>query len=372
MEKTNLIKFDEIACLDGIAAVVTFDNPKALNALTLEMFQALHTKLTEWKKRDDVRLLFMHSSTDKAFCAGGDVKTLALKVLQNPDTDFPEQFFWWEYATDLLVRDFPKPIIVWLDGLTMGGGLGIATGASHKIVTEKSQLAMPELNIGFFPDVGAAYFLNQLPEQIALFLAWTGARLNGADALHLKLADFSMPSKMKEGILHIIAQTEWAKTTEETHWQISNILGGAEIELPPSRIAAQQDLILRSLQTSSLEDALIKYLGTGFDDAWLKGALESFRKSSPLAAHATYQHFKKMRGLSCDKVLAKDFSLAVNIVRQGDFKEGIRATLIDKTHDAKWKHKGFGHVPQAEIDLLFRPLPEESKFSEFLRKSQEL
>jgi enoyl-CoA hydratase/carnithine racemase len=367
LSKSNLVHFEEIPCTRGLLGIITLNNPSSLNALTLDMFQSMQAKLLEWRTRDDIRLVYMHSESAKAFCAGGDVKNLAIESAQNPKTDLVENFFWWEYGTDLLVHEYVKPIVCWLDGITMGGGVGLTTGASHRIVTERSLLAMPELNIGFFPDVGAGFFLNQLPEPVSLFLAWTGARLNAADALHLKLVDMCLPSKMKEGILNVITQTEWSDSDEENHWQLSNILGGAESDLPPSQMAAAQETILRDFNSQGLEDALVRYLGSNHTDKWLRGNLENFRKSSPLSAHVTYHHFKRTRGLSSDQVLAQDWSLAVALVRKGDFHEGIRSVLIDKTNDAKWKNPGFGNVPSVQVDEILEPNPRETEFFNYLK-----
>lgn len=367
MTTSKYVSFDEIPCTTGVLGIITLNNHRALNALNLEMFQAIQGKLLEWRDKEDIRLIYIDSTSEKAFCSGGDVKTLALEVRDNPKTPLVEDFFWHEYGTDFLVHEYTKPIICWLDGITMGGGLGLTAGASHKIVTERSVLAMPELNIGFFPDVGAGYFLNQLPEPVSLFLAWTGARLNGADALHLKLADMALPAKMKEGILNVITQTDWSDSDEENHWRLSDILGGIEAELPPSNLLNVQDTILKDFNGANLEESLVKYLGSNHTNSWLRACLDRFRLSSPLSAHVTYHHFKRTRGLSSDQVLAQDWSLAVNLVRRGDFSEGLRAVLIDKTNDAKWKHTGFGTVPSAEVNEVLNSHEREPEFFEYLK-----
>jgi enoyl-CoA hydratase/carnithine racemase len=364
---SSLITFDEINCAAGRAGVVTFNNPKSLNALTLEMFQALHSKLKEWRDDKNIRLLFFDSVTEKAFSAGGDVKVLGLRANENIDTQLVEEFFWWEYGTDYLVHSFPKPIICWLDGITMGGGVGISNGASHRIVTEETTWSMPELQLGFFPDVAAAYFLNQLPEQIALFLAWTGARITGADALHLRLADICLPSAVKDGILNVISQTEWSDNGEENHQMVGDLLGSSELEGVPTHLIQRQEQILRDLNSHSVEEALIRYLGLKTEDQWLQECMKNFRHSSPLSAHVTYQHLKRGRGLTSQKVLVHDWSLAVNIVRKGDFIEGIRSVLIDKDRNPKWKHASFADVAKSEVDSLLAPAPGQDKFAAFLK-----
>jgi enoyl-CoA hydratase/carnithine racemase len=368
MIEANLISFDEMTCADGKAGLITFQNAKSLNALTLEMFDDLHAKLLEWKARKDIKLVILRSSLEKAFCAGGDVKALAKKAIEYPASDLPEKFFRSEYSTDFLVHQYSKPILCWLDGITMGGGVGISNGASHRVVTERTQMAMPELNIGFFPDVGAAYFLNQLPESMALFLAWTGTPLTGSDAVHLKLADICLPSRTINGILNIITETSWSNNNEENHWMLSDLLSGSTHEAVGSPILKYHEKILRLLQAPNIEQAFAKLVTWNHDDPWVRDRVQFATRASPLSVHVTYQHLKNCRGLSIGEVLVKDWSLAVNLVRNGDFKEGIRAALIDKDHKPKWKHESFSDVPSQEVEALLQPAEGETEFKSLIKK----
>src|SRR5919108_5916266 len=167
---------------------LTLHNPGSLNALDLDMFAAMERKLLEWRARDDIACIVLHADSDRAFCAGGDVKALAM-ALERDGTVAAREFFSAEYFVDHLIHIYSKPILCWADGITMGGGIGIMNGASCRVVTERSTLAMPEVAIGFFPDVGATHFLNRLPPGLGLFLGLTGARFNGSDAVAIGMAD---------------------------------------------------------------------------------------------------------------------------------------------------------------------------------------
>ncbi|HEX4924532.1 MAG TPA: enoyl-CoA hydratase/isomerase family protein, partial [Bdellovibrionales bacterium] len=292
MATTNLIAFDEIACAEGQIGLVTLQNTASLNALTLEMFQALHEKLRAWAPRPEIRVVVIQSESEKAFSAGGDVKALALETISSSATDLPEKFFWWEYATDYLVHQFPKPVLCWLDGITMGGGVGISSGASHRVVTERTKWAMPELNIGFFPDVGAGYFLNQLPEAMALFLAWTGAPLSGPDAVSLKLADHCLPSSMKNGVLNVITETAWSASHEENHWKLSELLQVSEHESATAQLPKYQERILKIVSGPTPEQTFARLLTWNDRDEWIRARVAYAAAASPLSVHLTYHHLR--------------------------------------------------------------------------------
>ncbi len=195
--------------------VIELNNPQALNAVTLEMFRAMEKQLLAWRTEADITCVVIHANLGKAFCAGGDVKALVQELNEKSGMQIATDFFVTEYFVDYLIHVYPKPILCWADGVTMGGGVGIMNGASFRIVTERTTLAMPEVALGLYPDVGATYFLNRMADGIGLFLALTGARINGADAVAIGMAD---------GLIRAEKKSEFLAGMNELNWVISNRL----------------------------------------------------------------------------------------------------------------------------------------------------
>src|ERR1044071_8641342 len=205
------VRFIEEKAGRYIVGFIALDHPRALNALDLAMLQAIGDRLLEWRGREEVACIVLHSDSERAFCAGGDVKTLAV-ALETPDgLALAREYFTTEYFVDYLIHAYPKPILCWADGITMGGGIGVMNGASCRIVTERSMLAMPEVAIGLFPDVGATYFLSRLPRRIGLFLGLTGAQLSGYDAVTLGMADGLAPSDRKSAVFSGLRELAWTR-----------------------------------------------------------------------------------------------------------------------------------------------------------------
>ena len=185
------------------------NNPSSLNALDLDMLQTIERKLFEWRQRNDIACTVLHADSDKAFCAGGDVKALAMALQRDGTIEPARDYFTTEYFVDYLIHVYPKPILCWADGITMGGVIGIMNGASYRVVTERSVLAMPEIAIGLFPDVGGTYFLNQLPAGLGLFLGLTGARFSGLDVVAIGMADGLIRAEKKTEALSGLTRLSW-------------------------------------------------------------------------------------------------------------------------------------------------------------------
>ncbi|MES2745310.1 MAG: enoyl-CoA hydratase/isomerase family protein, partial [Bdellovibrionota bacterium] len=203
-----IVLSEVLPTLDGKAAIgrITLNSPKTLNALNLEIILLVQEILHRFERDPRIAAVFIDGSGDKAFCAGGDVKSIRQRILdmrergQSP-VPLARVFFENEYKMDYAIHRYPKPVIVWGDGIIMGGGIGIAAGASHRIVTETTTLAMPEITIGLYPDVGASYFLPRMPGRVGLFLGMTAGRMKAADALYVNLADHFVPRANKQKLL---------------------------------------------------------------------------------------------------------------------------------------------------------------------------
>jgi enoyl-CoA hydratase/carnithine racemase len=347
--ESSLVEFSEVSCKRKKLGLIHLNNPKALNSLSLEMLKAIHEKLEIWAKDPEIAAVMIHSDFPKAFCAGGEVKELAKKIIENPETQFPEEFFKWEYKTDYFVHSYPKPVLAWLHGITMGGGIGLTNGATHRVVTPSTVMAMPEISIGLFPDVGGGYFLSRLPESMGVFLGWTGARFRAADAIHLKLADFYLADEKKSEILNSLRDLEWKETIHENKALLTSLLGKFQEPRPESHLKNLENSIaakFRDVDKFTAQAALAHWNPA---DPWLQDALSTFKKGSPLSLHIIYDHIERCQKLSLKEIFVREWSLAVRLSKHGDFCEGVRAVLIDKDQSPQWKYKKF--VCVAEMDV---------------------
>ena len=204
--------------------MMTLNAEKTLNALSLEMIDLMAEQLAAWSTDDNIAMVFMQAAGEKAFCAGGDLQNLYQSMLTHHASaekndiranPYACDFFNREYRLDYFIHTYPKPILCWGHGIVMGGGIGLMAGASHRVVTEKSRLAMPEIGIGLFPDVGGSYFLNRMPGKLGLFLALTGAMINAADAKFTKLADYAIAQVDKASVLEKLLQQPWRASQEK-------------------------------------------------------------------------------------------------------------------------------------------------------------
>src|ERR1051325_10406052 len=206
--------------------LIELNNTRALNALTLEMFQAIEEQLLAWQAESDVACVIFHADSEKAFCAGGDVKNLVSELRTSGGLECPAEFFTVEYFVDYLIHRYSKPVLCWADGISMGGGIGLMNGASSRVVTERTVMAMPEMSIGLYPDVGGTYFLNRLPEGLGLFLGLTSARFNGTDAVAIGMADLELRSDKKATVIAGLKDLRWTPDGLENKTLLQHYLEG--------------------------------------------------------------------------------------------------------------------------------------------------
>ncbi|WP_066802857.1 enoyl-CoA hydratase/isomerase family protein [Moraxella oblonga] len=332
--------------------VITLNNPKALNAQNLDMVKHTHQLLDVWASDERVAMIVVHGVGDKGLCAGGDIKALY------GDTDgmTAHEFFSHEYGLMYAMHTYPKPILVWGHGIVMGGGMGLFASSSHKVVTQSTLMAMPEVSIGLFPDAGASYFLNRVAGKIGLFLGLTGARFNGADAYEIGVADFAISHDRFDEVLDMICQIDFQDNIVNHHL-LSVCLNQFHDKsiLPNGQIMYDFDKInqLMNGELPSINQALLNYQG---DSEFIKSAIDIYKNGSDMTKAITFKIYHDLKTTKKNFSLKQIFDLetvvATNCVNHGDFKEGVRALLIDKDKNPKWRHT-LDDMPMGCIDEFF-------------------
>ena len=357
----EVVLYQELSAQNGKKiGVATLNSEKSLNALSLPMVESLLPQLQAWQADNSISMVLLQGAGDKAFCAGGDIRDLYKAMLDKPGEYAPyvEEFFTKEYTLDYLIHTFGKPVLVWGNGIVMGGGLGLMAGASHRVVTATSRIAMPEMAIGLYPDVGASWFLNRMPAGCGLFLGLTGASINAADAKFIGLADNFLLHERKDALLQKLLGINWGDTIALNHQKLSDVLRSEEdqcrTQMPLSNIRPHQGDIEALAKHDSLQSVIAAVNAMQGEDKWLQKAKESLAYGSPITAHIVFELLK----LGQSKILADSFRLELGLSVQcgklGEFTEGVRALLMDKDLQPKWQYKTVDEVPQSVIDELFR------------------
>lgn len=355
-----VVLFAELSCENGKRiGVATLNSEKSLNALSLPMVELLLPQMQAWKDNNDIAMVVLQGAGDKAFCAGGDIRDLYHSMKEAPGTFQPyvTEFFTKEYTLDYLIHTFDKPVLVWGNGIVMGGGLGLMAGASHRVVTGSSRIAMPEMAIGLYPDVGGSWFLNRMPAGCGLFLGLTGASINAADAKHIDLADYFIPHEQRQKVLDALLTIRFGNTVALNHQKLTDVLLHLESQTlhqqPLSQIRLHQHSISALRSTESLSAAMAHIMAIPGDDSWLTKAKASLQYGSPITAHIVYRLLK----LGQSKILADSFRLELGLSVQcgklGEFTEGVRALLIDKDQQPSWQYASVDAVPEAVMNELF-------------------
>lgn len=356
----DVVLFSELQADNGKKiGVATLNSEKSLNALSLPMVELLLPQMQRWKDDAEIAMVVLQGAGDKAFCAGGDIRDLYHSMQAEPATFQPyvTEFFTKEYTLDYLIHTFEKPVLLWGNGIVMGGGLGLMAGASHRVVTATSRIAMPEMAIGLYPDVGGSWFLNRMPAGCGLFLGLTGASINAADAKFIDLADYYIPHEKRQQVLTALLTIRWGNTLVLNHQKLSDLLMSIETQTlnqqPASQIRLHQAPISALANTEDLPAALAAILAMPNEDSWLSKAKASLRYGSPITAHIVY----RLLQLGQSKILADSFRLELGLSAQcaklGEFSEGVRALLIDKDQQPRWLYPDVASVPIAVIDELF-------------------
>jgi enoyl-CoA hydratase len=344
---------DVLVSAEGGIARIRLNRPQAIHALTREMCDTISDSLLAWRDDPGIRVVIIDHAEGRGFCAGGDVVMLAKSG--SKDGAEASAFFHSEYRLNHLLFTFPKPTIALMDGITMGGGVGISLPCTYRIATENTRLAMPETSIGLFPDVGGGWYLSRLPGRVGQILVLTGARLSGAECHYLGLATHYVPQATLEELIERIA-----KMPE----RLAGVLGAAAVSVPDAKIAANQALITRNFASDELEEIEASLEADGGD--WATAELASIRTKSPQSCKVSLRLLEEgaRRADFTDEMIA-EYALATRVVRTHDFAEGVRALLIDKDNEPQWDPPTPEGVSDEMLDALFEPLPEAERWTPF-------
>jgi enoyl-CoA hydratase/carnithine racemase len=324
--------------------LATLNAPGSLNALSLEMVDLLDARLAAWAADSRIAGVVLDGAGGKAFCAGGDVVSLAREILdlhrREPGAapQLARDFFEREYRLDHRVHGYPKPLLAWGHGIVMGGGVGLMAGASHRVVTPQSRVAMPEIGIGLYPDVGGSWFLSRAPGRTGLFLALTGAPLNAADAIFCGLADLVVAHERKARVLDAIAAHAWQGDAGADRAALSRLLAkaGEGAQKPPSKLREHFDTINELMAGDDLIDIANRLCAFESGDAWLRTAATTFVKGAPSSAALSFELWRRARRMSLAEVFRLEYWASLGCCAHSDFAEGIRALLIDKDRKPRW------------------------------------
>ncbi|CAM3734935.1 putative enoyl-CoA hydratase echA8 [compost metagenome] len=352
------VQCEELTGVDGARiGVATLNAPQTLNALSLPMIEVLDEQLKAWADDPDIVCVLLRGEGAKAFCAGGEVRSLAQACRDHPGRVPPlaAQFFAAEYRFDYRLHTYPKPLICWGHGHVLGGGMGLLQGANVRVVTPSSRLAMPEISIGLYPDVGGSWFLSRLPGKLGLFLGLTGAPINATDALDLGLADRLLGESQQEELLDDLLQLNWQ---EQTALQLNSLLKaqqhGAQTERPEAQWLPRRQQIDALLDVADPVCAwrAIAQLRNHADPLLAKAA-QTMLEGSPLTAHLVWQQIQRARHLSLAQVFQMEYTMSLNCCQHPEFSEGVRARLIDKDQKPRWHWADIAQVPTAVVQAHF-------------------
>lgn len=359
------VLFEERSAANGLRiGIATLNAEKSFNALSLEMVHLLTERLVAWSADAGIALVVLQAAGEKAFCAGGDLQNLyrAMRAhhssAEHDDVtanSYAMEFFADEYRLDYLIHTFPKPVLCWGDGIVMGGGVGLMAGASHRVVTEQSRVAMPEISIGLFPDVGGSWLLSRMPGKIGLFLALTATQVRAADALFVGLADYAVARANKDTVFATLLQQPWTKFSGDNHSLLSQVLRQfADPTLAQPGILQQNFVEINALCAhATVTEIAAAIQNAAQSTPWLSKAAATLAAGSPGSALLSKALQQRAVSMSLADVFRMEYIVALHCTVRPDFVEGIRALLIDKDGNPRWQPAALEQVSDAWLEGFF-------------------
>ncbi len=355
---TAPVLFEEREAANGVRiGVARLNVEKTLNALSLDMIDLLGPQFDRWAADDRIVLIVLEAAGEKAFSAGADLHRMHKTMLEHHASsarddirgnDYAAAFFGREYRLDYRIHTCPKPVLCWGHGIVMGGGVGLMSGASHRVVTLESRVAMPEITIGLFPDVGGSWLLGRMPGSTGLFLGLTGARIQAADALFVGLADYCIAQSEKADVMAALLAQPWTRIRADNDRLLTALLRSKSQANPaPGPVRQNLDLINDLCASGDLHQTVTAITALKTGDAWLDRAAATLAAGSPSTAGLTFELLRRARHLSLADVFRMEFVAALRCAQRPDLAEGIRALLIDKDQKPRWQPPALsGVTPQ--------------------------
>jgi enoyl-CoA hydratase/carnithine racemase len=361
------VLFEELATQNGRRiGVATLASEKTLNALSLDMVHLLTPQLRQWARDPEIAMVLLQAQGEKAFCAGGDLQKIYTSMREHhtsPARDdirgnqYAAEFFEHEYRLDYEIHTYPKPILCWGHGIVMGGGIGLMAGCSHRVVTERSRLAMPEITIGLYPDVGGSWFLSRTPGKLGAFLALTGALMNAEDAKFTGLADYRIAHADKQKVIDALQLQNWGDGDDAA--VLGRVLQqaerdvAAEVAFAPSALRDNFDLINTLCSGQTVPDIVDAILAHKSDNPWLQKAIATLTAGAPGSAALALALQRRVRHMSLAEVFRLEFVVTLHCARRPDFVEGIRALIMEKDHQPKWNPARLADATPQWVDGFF-------------------
>jgi enoyl-CoA hydratase/carnithine racemase len=349
----------------GRIGVARLSAQRTLNALSLEMIDLLGPQLAGWAADEGIVLVILEAEGDKAFSAGADLHRLHKTMAEHHASarrddvrgnEYAMAFFGREYRLDYLIHTFPKPVLCWGHGIVMGGGVGLMSGASHRVVTPESRIAMPEITIGLFPDVGGSWLLGRMPGSTGLFLGLTGARIQAADAIFTGMADVCVPQAARQAIYAALPSVPWTQSRRENDRLLGRLLRNhAQDNLPQGPVRQHFDRINSLCASGDLHETAAAIVALQADsDPWFNRAATTLANGSPSTAALTFELLRRARHLSLADVFRMELVVALHCAQRPDLAEGIRALLIDKDQKPRWQPAVLAEVTPEWVQGYFK------------------
>jgi enoyl-CoA hydratase len=320
---------DLIARREGSVGVIRLNRPKAINAVTLEMFRDVNKALDSFEADPDVAVILLEGAGDRGLCAGGDIR--ALWESSKVKGDLGKILWREEYILNARIKKFPKPYVAFMDGIVMGGGVGLSAHSGHRVVTEKTKLAMPEVGLGFFPDVGGTWLLSHSPGEIGTYFGLTGQTMNGPDAIYARFADAVVPSAKLPALREALTKVRAGATSAD----VKKLISGFATSETAGPVAAKQATIDKWFAYDRMQDIVAALQTDGSELA--QATLKTLNEKSPRGMVVTLKLLRLARGAkSLEECLVREYRAALEVFASDDFREGVRAAVIDKDRQPKW------------------------------------
>jgi len=338
---------------------LTLNRPAGLNAITLDMVRSLTQQLQAWSDDPQVHAVVLRGAGEKAFCAGGDIRSL-YDSFKSGDT-LHEDFFVEEYALDLAIHHYRKPVLALMDGFVLGGGMGLVQGADLRVVTERSRLAMPEVAIGYFPDVGGSYFLPRIPGELGIYLGVTGVQVRAADALYCGLANWYLDSAKLASLDQKLDSLQWHESPLKDLQGVLSKLAVQRLPAPP--LAALRPAIDHFFGLPDIPSIVEQLQEVTVADSheWALNTVHLMRTRSPLAMAVTLEMLRRGRRLPLEQCFALELHLDRQWFERGDLIEGVRALIIDKDKNPRWNPPTLHGLDKSHVDSFFHHFEQVAK-----------